>query len=114
MHCKILTIHSRYSIQGFKHPYILSYFRHSYIALGIVYENTVDSPLLAWSDPHVPYDISSIGLSSVGAAVLYGVDCGLEPDLFYPEGTCRLKDEDCEAFPNTRCVKPSVPPGKAD
>ena len=114
MHCKILTIHSRDSIQGFKHPYILSYFRHSYIALGIVYENTVDSPLLAWSDPHVPYDISSIGLSSVGAAVLYGVDCGLEPDLFYPEGTCRLKDEDCEAFPNTRCVKPSVPPGKAN
>ena len=51
----------------------------SYISLGVVYENTVDSPLMSWSDPHVAYDISEIGLSTVGAAVLYGVDCGLDP-----------------------------------
>ena len=44
-----------------------------------MYENTVDSPLMSWSDPHVAYDISEIGLSTVGAAVLYGVNCGLDP-----------------------------------
>jgi hypothetical protein len=85
---------------------------NSYIALGVVYENTVDSPLLSWSDPHLAYDISQVGLSTVGAAVLYGVECGLEPGLFYPEGTCRLDDQDCESLANTRCVKPAVPPGK--
>ena len=87
------------------------FFSISYISLGLVYENTVDNPLLSWSDPNMSYDISQIGLSTVGAAVLYGVDCGLDPGLFYPEGTCRLDDSDCETFPNTKCVKPAVAPG---
>ena len=107
-----------YFIEDFYSTHILIKFsktsinENSYIALGVVYENTVDSPLLSWSDPHLAYDISQVGLSTVGAAVLYGVDCGLDPELFYPDGTCRLDDEDCQAFPNTRCVKPAVPPGK--
>ena len=59
--------------------------KYGYIAFGILDEHTLINPMMSWRDPMTPYDVSVAGLTSMGSAVFYGVDCPLiNKPTFYP------------------------------
>ena len=35
------------------------------LALGIVGEHTIDSPMVSWEDPFMPYDVDNIGITAL-------------------------------------------------
>lgn len=84
--------------------------KYGYIAVGIVDENTVRNPLMAWrDDSSAPYDVGVAGLTSEGSAVFYGVDCPVINKLtFYPKGVCS-SDQDCKDIPFTICKREDEP-----
>lgn len=63
-------------------------------------ENNVDKPLLSWSDSSPFPGIDTIGLSTVGSAVFYKIDCSL--GAAFPNGAC-AEDLDCRTLANTEC-----------
>ena len=36
-----------------------------YLALGIVGEHTIDSPMVSWEDPYMPYDVDNLGITAL-------------------------------------------------
>lgn len=72
-------------------------------------ENTVEFPILTWTDP-TPYpNIDTMGLSALGSAVFYRYMCSLGSS--FPDGVC-LVDDDCEHLANTECKPRTI--GLAD
>jgi hypothetical protein len=51
-------------------PYLSSILYNSqcffrYLALGIVGEHTIDSPMVSWEDPFMPYDVDNLGITAL-------------------------------------------------
>ena len=38
---------------------------YRYLALGIVNEHTIDSPMVSWEDPFLPYDVNTLGITAL-------------------------------------------------
>ena len=45
-------------------------FHYRYLALGIVGEHTIDSPMVSWEDPFMPYDVDNIGITALQVSIL--------------------------------------------
>ena len=63
-------------------------------------ENNVETPLLSWTDATPFSGIDTIGLSTVGSAVFYKINCSL--GAAFPNSAC-ADNTDCRTLANTEC-----------
>ena len=72
-----------------------------FISIGVMDENTVEFPVLAWRDPTPFAGIDTAGLTAEGSAVFYRYMCALGSTL--TDGVC-FDDGDCRHLANTACT----------
>eukprot|EP00095_Tigriopus_kingsejongensis_P004977 maker-scaffold96_size378025-snap-gene-2.30 protein:Tk04977 transcript:maker-scaffold96_size378025-snap-gene-2.30-mRNA-1 annotation:"hypothetical protein BRAFLDRAFT_67239" len=78
---------------------------NGYTSVGVVNEHNPNKAMLSWQDGDPFGGIDTIGLSAIGAAAFYELDC---PLIFSSPGGICAQTEDCENLANTECLNERI------
>ncbi|XP_059080304.1 uncharacterized protein LOC131878372 [Tigriopus californicus] len=78
---------------------------NGYTSVGVIDAHFPDKPLVSWQDEDPFSGIDTIGLSAIGSAAFYELDCDF---IFSSPGGICAQNQDCDNLANTDCLNERI------